>query len=119
LNIQRVRNSPDNVVNGYGRKFLEFCKNNQMFILNGRIGKDKIGRPTSRNLSVVDYIISTAYFLKNVNDFEVLDFSKLFSDVHSPLHLSLYKNCSSMDRMKKTYYFKMITKELESGKVKS
>ena len=67
-----------------------------MFILNGRIGKDKIGRLTSRSLSVVDYTISTAYFLKNVNDFEVLDFSKPFSDVHSPLHLSLYKNCSSM-----------------------
>ena len=69
-----------------------------MFILNGRIGKDKIGKPTSRNLSVVDYIISTTYFLKNVNDFEVLDFSKLFSDVHFSLHLSLYKNCSSMDQ---------------------
>ena len=48
--------------------------------------------------SVVDYTISTTYFLKNVNDFEVLDFSKLFSDVHSSLHLSLYKNCSSMDQ---------------------
>ena len=69
-----------------------------MFILNGRIGKDKIGKPTSRNLSIVDYIISTAYFLKNVNDFEVLDFSKHFSDVHSSLHLSLYKNFSSMDQ---------------------
>ena len=51
LNIQRVRISSDNVGNGYGRKFLEFCINNEMFILNGRIGKDKFGRPISRNLS--------------------------------------------------------------------
>ena len=111
LNIQRIRISPDNV-NGYGRTNSEFCKNNQMLILNGRIRKDKFGRPISRNLSVVDYIISTAYFLKNVNDFEVLDFSKLFSDVHSPLHLSLYKNCSSMGQDEEDISFQNDTERI-------
>jgi hypothetical protein len=77
-----------------------------MFILNGRIGKDKIGRLTSRSLSVVDY------FLKNVNDFEVLDFSKFFSDVHSPLHLSLYKNCSSMGQDEEDILFQNDTERI-------
>ncbi|CAC5376978.1 unnamed protein product [Mytilus coruscus] len=44
LNISRTRNNPDKVVNCYGRKFLEFCKNNEVFILNGRVGQDVIGR---------------------------------------------------------------------------
>ncbi|VDI40569.1 Hypothetical predicted protein [Mytilus galloprovincialis] len=89
LNIPRTRNNPDKVVNCYGRKFLEFCKNNKVFILNGRVGQDVIGRPTSRNNSVIDYIICTSHFLRCRSNFEILEFSKLFSDVHSPLKLSL------------------------------
>ncbi|CAG2215468.1 unnamed protein product [Mytilus edulis] len=88
LNIPRTRNNPDKVVNCYGRKFLEFCKNNKVFILNGRVGQDVIGRPTSRSNSVIDYIICTSHFLRCVSNFEILEFSKLFSDVHSPLKLS-------------------------------
>ncbi|CAG2240499.1 unnamed protein product [Mytilus edulis] len=60
LNIPRTRNNPDKVVNCYGRKFLEFCKNNKVFILT----------------------------VECVSNFEILEFSKLFSDVHSPLKLS-------------------------------
>ena len=42
---------------------LEFCKGNSLFIVNGRVGKDKnIGRFTCRNASVVDYYISSPYF---------------------------------------------------------
>ncbi|CAC5372882.1 unnamed protein product [Mytilus coruscus] len=62
LNISRTRNNPDKVVNCYGRTFLEFCKNNKVFILNGRVGQDVIGRPTSRNNSVIDYIVCTPHF---------------------------------------------------------
>ena len=65
---------------------LEFCKGNSLFIVNGRVGKDKnIGRFTCRNASVVDYCISSPYLLKSFKDFDILDSSKLYSDVHSPI----------------------------------
>ena len=40
LNIPWLRNNPDNIVNNYGRKLISFCKNNNMFVLNGRVEKD-------------------------------------------------------------------------------
>ncbi|CAG2192228.1 unnamed protein product [Mytilus edulis] len=42
LKIPRIRNSSDTVVNSYGRKLIQFCKNNNMYILNGRVGKDRV-----------------------------------------------------------------------------
>ncbi|CAG2247197.1 unnamed protein product [Mytilus edulis] len=89
LCIPKHRNSPDLVVNNFGRKLVDFCKNNNVFIYNGRIGNDKAGKSTSKNLSVVDYALSTAHLLKFVKHFEVLEFSKLYSDIHSPLSLVL------------------------------
>lgn len=35
LNMSRNRNNQEKDVNCYCRKFLEFCKNNKVFILNG------------------------------------------------------------------------------------
>ena len=87
LNIQRDRISVDKTINNYGRKFLSFCKNNNVFILNGRIAGDRNGKATSRNTSVVDYTLCTANIMHRVNNFEVMDFSSLYSDIHSPLHL--------------------------------
>ncbi|CAG2239753.1 unnamed protein product [Mytilus edulis] len=93
LKIPRIRNSSDTVVNSYGRKLIQFCKNNNMYILNGRVGKDRVlGKPTSRSISVVDYILCTANILCKVDDFEVSDFCNLFSDIHAPLCLSLTVN---------------------------
>ncbi|CAC5394516.1 unnamed protein product [Mytilus coruscus] len=53
------------------------------------IGNDKAGKSTNENLSVVYYALSTAYLLKFVENFEILEFSKLYSDIHSPLSLVL------------------------------
>ncbi|XP_071138823.1 DNA-directed RNA polymerase subunit beta-like [Mytilus edulis] len=93
LKIPRIRNSSDTVVNSYGRKLIQFCKNNNMYILNGRVGKDRVlGKPTSRSISVVDYILCTANILCKVDDFKVSDFCNLFSDIHAPLCLSLTVN---------------------------
>ena len=89
LDIPRLRNNPDDIVNTYGRKLISFCKNNNMFVLNGRVGKDKSGKPTSKNNSVVDYAISSAHLLRKVEHFEILEFSKLFSDIHSPVSLRI------------------------------
>jgi hypothetical protein len=59
-------------------------------IVNGRIGGDKnIGKLTCKNSSIVDYVISSVDFLKCIVDMDVLEFSKLYSDVHSPISLSI------------------------------
>ncbi|CAC5393973.1 unnamed protein product [Mytilus coruscus] len=96
--IPRLRNSIDTVVNGYGRKCIDFCKNNKMFILNGRMEKNRTGNPTSRHSSVIDYVLSSSQFLYK-SKFEVLQFCKLFSDVHYPLSLQLYTNDETKDNL--------------------
>jgi hypothetical protein len=74
---------------------LNFCKANQFFIVNSRIGDDKgIGRLTCRNSSTVDYCISSPYFLRSFVNFTVQDFNFLFSDVHCPLAISF--SCNSV-----------------------
>ena len=60
-----------------------------MFILNGRFGNDLVGKPTSRNMSVVDYVICSGLFLSKLDNFDVLTFSKLYSDIHSALLITL------------------------------
>jgi hypothetical protein len=69
---------------------IEFCRNNNMIICNGRVGKDKgVGEFTCKHSSVVDYYIVSPNGLKIINSFSILEPSKLFSDVHSPLSLTL------------------------------
>ncbi|VDI28266.1 Hypothetical predicted protein [Mytilus galloprovincialis] len=89
--IKRV--NMDKGKNRYGNMLLNFCKGNGVFILNGRMGRDQnIGRFTCRNASVVDYCISSPGLLKSFKDFEVLDSSKLLSDVHNPISVTFYCN---------------------------
>jgi hypothetical protein len=77
---------------------LDLCKDNDLFIINGRIGNDKgIGKLTCNNSSVVDYVISSVDFFKHIVNFSINEFSKLFSDVHSPISLSL--KCENKDEI--------------------
>ena len=90
LDIPRERTTSDKGRNNYGKKLLEFCKYNGFFILNGRIGEDRNkGRLTCKNVSTVDFCISNSNLLKYFENFEVLDFCSLYSDVHSPLEITL------------------------------
>ena len=69
---------------------IEFCKNNISFIANDRVGEDKdIGLFTCKGSSVVDFVICSPIFFKIIQEFSVLEISKLYSDVHSPIHLTL------------------------------
>jgi len=90
LNIDIQRKSMDHRKNNFGNLLLEFCKYNNMFICNGRMCNDKgVGKFTSKDASVVDYVIGSISFLKLVQHFSVLDSSKLFSDIHTPLSLKV------------------------------
>jgi hypothetical protein len=93
LGIQSMRVTHDDKTNNFGNKLLEFCKSNELYICNGRVGIDAYqGRLTSKNSSIVDYFIGSARLLPLVHEFEVLMFDHLYSDIHSPVHCVL-KSC--------------------------
>ena len=72
LNIPLKRNSMDTKKNNNGK------------------GEDRhVGKFTCKNSNVVDYCIGTSSLLGLVDDFCVLEFSSLFSDVHCPLSITL------------------------------
>jgi hypothetical protein len=67
-----------------------------LYILNGRVGNDRLnGQTTCKNTSVVDYCIGNLNFLSVVNDFSVLPFSSILSDVHNPISVCLKIHCQS------------------------
>ena len=89
-NIPISRNNADKNVNTYGKAFIDFCKNNDLFILNGRIGSDYIyPKLTCKDRSTVDYFLSSATIFDKITNFEVQEFSDLFSDAHCAISLGL------------------------------
>lgn len=69
---------------------VDFCINNNMFILNGRYGDDKsIGALTCKSSSTVDYVICSVHLFSMLSKFKILDFCNLFSDAHNPLTVSI------------------------------
>ena len=90
MNIPEKRVSFDNTVNNYGTRLLTLCKSLYMFIVNGRMGKDaQVGRPTCKNVSVVDYVIHTHSLFSTIVNFEVGDFNPMLSDVHNAVRPTL------------------------------
>ena len=79
--------------NTYGHQLLDICRKNNIYIVNGRKGNDKlIGECTCHNTSVVDYFISSSKLFSYIVEFEIKEFSPLFSDVHRQLHVKLQIN---------------------------
>lgn len=89
FNMLYKRDSKDVTKNTYGRQLLVFCRDNNLFILNGRVNGDKPGMLTCRQASVVDYFICSYELLPFIVDLNVIEFSGLFSDVHSPVVLNM------------------------------
>ncbi|XP_053380331.1 uncharacterized protein LOC128548841 [Mercenaria mercenaria] len=89
-NVPLNRNCVDTVVNHYGNQLIDMCKNNDLFIWNGRMGTDCL-KPvlTCKNASTVDYFISSSFVFENIVDFNVHEFCNLYSDVHCPLEATL------------------------------
>ena len=90
FNVPLKRNSSDETVNSYGQNLLEFCKFNNIFILNGRLGSDYyLPKLTCKNKSTVDYVLLSPFLFELLEYFSVHDFSSLFSDAHCPVSISL------------------------------
>ena len=68
LGFSQERTSLDKGINQYGRRFLDLCKTNTLYIVNGRIGDDRYhGRVTCKGNSTVDYMIaSPQLFTRNI-----------------------------------------------------
>jgi hypothetical protein len=97
-NIQLNRNHADISINNYGRQLVEFCKVNNLFIWNGRIGRDKDNpKLTCKDKSVIDYCLSTSFVFETIDNFEVEEFCDLYSDVHCALSISLNVNITSVN----------------------
>ena len=87
----------DKGINQYGRRFLDFCKTNTLYIVNGRIGEDRYhGRVTCKGDSThgtvdhVDDMVASPQLFTRILQFQIDEFSPLFSDVHSALHVSIH-----------------------------
>ena len=90
LGIQKDRASKDNVTNNFGTQLIDFCKSQNMLILNGRVGSDALtGKLTCKDASTVDYVIASPSFFPLISDFKVIDFDESMSDVHCPLLFSI------------------------------
>ena len=89
-NIPLKRKSMDKKKNNHGFRIIELCKNNNLVIGNGRLGRDKdIGRMTFRNVSVIDYLILSIPGYSMVNDFIISETNNIHSDGHALLECTL------------------------------
>ena len=93
ININKYRVSQDIIVNSNENKLIDIFINNNMFILNGRFGKDKVlGKCTFRDQSLIDFTICSINAIKLLTDFEVFDTDSLLSDGHSLLKCANLEN---------------------------
>ena len=82
------RNSVDLNTNVYGYQLTEFCKNNSVFILNGRLDYHE-RKLTCKHSTTVDYFVSTAFNFGLLSSLTTYPFDTLLSDTHCPVSLTL------------------------------
>ena len=93
------RQNDDQVINSYGNMMIDFCKNTNLLILNGRLGNVRNNKQvTCKDRSTVDYILCTSGLFDVLQNLEVCNFDHLFSDAHSPLTVNLNINSTNRSR---------------------
>ena len=112
-----TRKSKDTTNNTYGHKLIDFCKENDMFIVNGRTVSDSDGEITctaNRGKSIVDYFICSRILFGYVGDMYVGDMCE--SD-HFPIvmsfgsHLSVNVDDENCDDIELEEAMKFVWKE--------
>ena len=84
------KNQDKHEVDSFGNKLLNFCKVHNLQIVNGRVGKDcGVGKYTTKNNSVLDYMLAPPTIFDELKDFDVLEFNPILSDVHCPIVFNL------------------------------
>ena len=96
LKIPLSRTSNDIKTNNIGYWLVNICKNNNLFIVNGRVGKNRdIVSKTFRDQSVLDHTLCTADCFYFLQQFEIIELDEIFSDGHSLLSWSFDINPQS------------------------
>ncbi|CAG2202403.1 unnamed protein product [Mytilus edulis] len=87
LGIPIKRSSKDiSNINNYGHKLLEFCKNLDLYIVNGRISNDQlVGAVTTSKNTLIDYAIVSPMLFKCISYFNIENFDPILSDIHCPV----------------------------------
>jgi hypothetical protein len=68
---------------------IQLCRAHNLYISNEHLGKDKfIGKNTCKNSTVIDYFPLSSNVFQLVNEFEVMNFDPMLSNVQSPIHIS-------------------------------
>ena len=89
-NVRKVRQNSDKSINNLEYQLTEFLQEQNLYILNGRTKGNLSGVTTSKNVSTVDYFISSTGLFPFIINSEVLDFCPVLSDVHNLTKLSLF-----------------------------
>ena len=93
LNFDMNRVSKHSKVNTFGKRLIDFCKNNDTLILNGRDFVDKgVGKPTFKDKSVDDNVICSSTAMMFLSNFEIKEFCPLYSDAHNVIKFALKDN---------------------------
>ena len=75
----------------HGKKLIDLCKTQNLLIVNGRVGEDKgVGQFTSKNNSVIDYVLAPPNFFSQFHTFQIHEFNPLLSDVHALISFEIY-----------------------------
>ena len=111
--IKLKRCSPDSKRNNHGYKLIGTCKNNNLIIVNGRTTGDIPGRMTFRNISVIDYFISSVKGYDLIDAFEIQELDPLFSDGHSILQCKINIKIKTSAKNKKKMQCKKWNKNLK------
>ena len=83
-------NSDNSQINNYGHRLLEICKSLNINIASGKLGSDKFpGRKTCKAKPVVDYVVLSPLLFTLVEDFKILPFDPMMSNVHCGIFISL------------------------------
>ena len=83
------RKSAERARNNFGNKLLQLCRNNNLYICNGRINADTSYALICIKGSVIDYLIANINGLLKINNFIVHEYSPFLSDVHCAISFSL------------------------------
>ena len=91
--VPLLRDNDDSAINSYGNMMLDFCKNTNLFITNGRLGKtENSRRVTCKDRSTVDYYLCTSDMFSSLHELKIHEFNSLYSDAHSPLSIIFKTN---------------------------
>ena len=89
-NISLGRSNVDHrILNNHGTQLIEFCKTNNLLICNGRLNCDKIGKATTSEGSLLDYLLASPAILNKIEMFSVYEFDAIFSDKHCRVSWSI------------------------------